>query len=266
MKNVLLLVHEDAGEEARFQAALDLTRTLSGHLTCFDIVEFPPIVGVDPMLGFAGATILEDIRQDKAKNRRRIEQRLQTEDVPWNWIDGTGNIAHLLNTQSALADIIVLNTALARGDLPNMRATVSQVVMNSGKPILAVPQNVRSFDANGQVIIAWNGSTEAADTMRSVTPLLAKARAVTLVRFGEDEGLSIEEAAAYLSRHGIKVDVAIRRGKCDVADALIALCKEHQPNCCVMGAYSHGRIREGLFGGVTRRMLTDSPVPLLLGH
>jgi nucleotide-binding universal stress UspA family protein len=33
-----------------------------------------------------------------------------------------------------------------------------------------------------------------------------------------------------------------------------------------MGAYGHSRLREGLFGGVTRRMLADSPVPLLLGH
>jgi nucleotide-binding universal stress UspA family protein len=33
-----------------------------------------------------------------------------------------------------------------------------------------------------------------------------------------------------------------------------------------MGAYSHARIRESLFGGVTRRMLAESPVPLILGH
>jgi nucleotide-binding universal stress UspA family protein len=33
-----------------------------------------------------------------------------------------------------------------------------------------------------------------------------------------------------------------------------------------MGAYGHSRIREALFGGVTRRMLTTSALPLILGH
>lgn len=37
MKTVLLLGHNDAGQEARLQAALDLTRALSGHLICVDI-------------------------------------------------------------------------------------------------------------------------------------------------------------------------------------------------------------------------------------
>lgn len=34
MKNVLLLIHDDDGQEARLQVTLDLTRALDGHLTC----------------------------------------------------------------------------------------------------------------------------------------------------------------------------------------------------------------------------------------
>ena len=49
-------------------------------------------------------------------------------------------------------------------------------------------------------------------------------------------------------------------------EALLALCADRQPGYCVMGAYSHGRLRESLFGGVTRRLLTESRVPLILGH
>jgi nucleotide-binding universal stress UspA family protein len=33
----------------------------------------------------------------------------------------------------------------------------------------------------------------------------------------------------------------------------------------LMGAYSHGRLLEA-FGGVTKRMLTKSKLPLVLGH
>lgn len=266
MKNILLLVHDDAGEEARFQAALDLTRALAGHLTCFDIVQLPLLVGIDPMMGMAEAVILEDAREHESANRARIEARLVVEDVPWNWIDATGDIAPLLNTETTLADIIVLNTALVGDGQPAMGNVVSEVVMRSAKPILAVPQAARAFDANGHVLIAWNGSTEVADTMRAITPLLAKAEAVTLLCFGETDGTPIQEAAEYLSHHGIKARIDQQGTASDIGQALVTLCRERQPSCCVMGAYSHARIRENLFGGVTRRMLAESPVPVILGH
>ncbi len=45
MKNILLLVHDDEGQEARLQAALDLVRTLDGHLVCLDVTPFPVMAG-----------------------------------------------------------------------------------------------------------------------------------------------------------------------------------------------------------------------------
>lgn len=266
MKNVLLLVHDDAGEEARFQAALDLTRALSGHLTCFDIVQLPMMVGVDPMLGVAEATILDELRQREATNRARLEARLHAEDVPWSWTDATGDMASLLKAESDLADIIVLNTALADANEPNMRTVVSEVVMGSGKPIVAVPEAARGLATHGNALIAWNGSSEVADTMRAVTPLLTRAQTVSIVTFGQVEGLPAEDAATYLSRHGIEPRIDRRDAEANVATGLLKLCSDRHPSYCVMGAYSHARIRESLFGGITRRMLAESPVPLILGH
>lgn len=266
MKNVLLLVHDDAGEEARFQAALDLTRALSGHLTCFDIVQLPMMVGVDPMLGAAETSILDDLRQREATNRTRLEARLQAEDVSWSWIEATGDMAPLLKAESDLADIMVLNTALADTSEVNMRRVVSDVVMGSGKPVVAVPEAARGLATHGNVLIAWNGSSEVADTMRAVTPLLTNAQSVSIVTFGQVKGLPAEEAATYLSRHGIEPRIEHRAAESDVAKALLELCADRQPGYCVMGGYSHARIREAVFGGVTRRMLAESQVPLILGH
>jgi nucleotide-binding universal stress UspA family protein len=33
-----------------------------------------------------------------------------------------------------------------------------------------------------------------------------------------------------------------------------------------MGGFGHSRVTEALFGGVTRKMLSASPVPLLIAH
>lgn len=89
MKNVLLLVHDDAGQEARLQAALDLTRYLSGHLTCLDIVIIPVLAGSE-YYPDAELMLLQDARKREEVNAGHIKARLQAEDVAWNWIDHTG--------------------------------------------------------------------------------------------------------------------------------------------------------------------------------
>lgn len=267
MKNVLLLIHDDAGEEARFQAALDLVRAISGHLTCLDIVQAPVLVGAGYAMVDAELALLADARDREAANRHRIETRLAVEDIAWDWADATGDIATLLKAEAALADIIVLNTLFANHEPPDMRAIASDIVMHAGKPILAVPQEIRSLDVNGQALIAWNGAAAVAETLRAVTPLLALAKDVTIVEIGRIEGPPAEDAAAYLSRHGIHAsidrDVPLEGS---VGDTLLGACRDRHPAYCVIGAYGHSRLREQLIGGVTRRMLAESPVPLFLGH
>src|SRR6476619_3142179 len=90
MKNVLLLVHDDTGQEARLQAALDLTRALSGHLYCLDVAQVPVLAD-----GFGGASIailMEDEREREASNRSKTEPRLAAEGVSWSWTEKTGFI------------------------------------------------------------------------------------------------------------------------------------------------------------------------------
>jgi nucleotide-binding universal stress UspA family protein len=79
---------------------------------------------------------------------------------------------------------------------------------------------------------------------------------------------SIEEAAEYLSRHGIKADV-IRDKVADsdfVEPLLLLKLESGRFGWAVMGAFSKSRVRETLFGGVTKRMLKESPIPLLIAH
>ena len=115
MKNVLLLVHEDPGQEARFQAALDLTRALRGHLTCLGVSEIPVIVG--DIYAFSVGEILladEQAREAEARNRERLEARLAREDVPWNWISVTGSLAESLKAAAGMADAPVSSSSVTR--------------------------------------------------------------------------------------------------------------------------------------------------------
>jgi len=267
MKTILLLVHDDAGQEARFQAALDVTRAVEGHLKCLDVSVMPVLVG-DFYSGAGETMLLADEREREGENRIRLEQRLAHESIPWDWTDTVGAMAPALEQASMLADLIVVNRHLDDFPLPDMRSVAGDVVLGSGKPILAVPEESRGLNVCGQALVCWDGSACATAAMRAAIPLLRCAEGVTLFEVDEGDRTSgIEEAAEYLSRHGIHPAVHRRHPiSRKPAEVILDEIAQRRADYVVMGGFSRLRFSEALFGGVTRTMLTKSPVPILMAH
>lgn len=263
MKNILVLTHDDAGQEARLQAALDAARALNGHLYCLDVSPIVPFVG--DMTGVSGGAMLIELERDtESVNAARMRQRLACEDVPWTLTEVTGYFEAALEEAAALADLIVVNRACEDLPLPDLRGLAASLVLRSGRPILAVPEETRELNAAGAALVAWNGSHEASTALAAAVPLLALATSVTIVQIDQaGAAVPAKEAAAYLSRHGIHAQIlSWPTGR--VAEGLIALAQAKA--YLVMGAFGHSRLRETLFGGVTRQLLQESPIPLLLAH
>ncbi|NIJ09347.1 nucleotide-binding universal stress UspA family protein [Sphingomonas vulcanisoli] len=264
MKNIFLLVHDDIGQEARLQAALDLTRAMDGHLTCVDVSVMPIFMGD---YGAGEAMVLAAERQQESRNKAAIEARLASEDVPWDWIDALGNPSECVLGAANLADLIVLNLRMDDAPEAEMRDVASRTVMHARKPIVAVPPTLDRFEI-GRVLIAWDGQGSVASTMRACVPLLKLAAEVRLfMAHRRNIAASADDAAEYLSRHGIQATV--HYGLDDGIRTIDTLIEEHaqlfRPDYIMMGAYSHGRLAE-LFGGNTKRMLAHSKRPLVLGH
>ena len=182
MKNVLLLVHDDAGQEARFQAALDLVRALGGHLHCVD-VTIPPMPAGNPYDGAADAVLIEAAREREDDNKAKVVARLAREDIAWDWVDTTDTLAGGVLESATLADLIVLNRRLDSIAQPDMRAVVGNVVMHAHKPVVAVPEALTNF-ALGRALVAWDGQEACAATMRACVPLLSLAEEVAIFEIG----------------------------------------------------------------------------------
>lgn len=265
MKNVLLLIHDDDGQEARLQVALDLTRALSGHLTCVDVVQM--VYLEDGMFGGAGNILLADGQAAEDVNRARLKARLEREDVTWNWIDRIGDLAGCVTQAAGLADVIVVNRRLGNDPLDMARIAAS-VAIDTHKPVVAVPETARHFDAAGRALIAWDGSLPAMTALCAALPLLKLADAVRIIEIDiAVDAAPAEEAAEYLSRHDVHAEICRVAGQGEHADAIILrYSTEYGAAYCLMGAYGHARTVEALFGGVTRRMLQTSDIPLVLVH
>jgi nucleotide-binding universal stress UspA family protein len=266
MRNVLVLVHEDDGQESRMQAALAVTRAVSGHLSCLDVFMVPVIMA-DPWTGYADTTVIKDAMEDDAAHRTKIEQKLAKEDVAWTMLKVTGDPADALREAAELADLIVVTSHGSPDSVLGERAIVGAVVTKTGRPVLAVPPGYNSFDVTGRALIAWDGSHEANQAIRAATPLLALAEEVTVLIVNEAQGeFSAEEAGTYLSRHGIVPRIIARDTADPIAKTILEQARLGDASYIVMGAFGSSRMVEAVFGGVTRSIITESPIPVLLAH
>lgn len=267
MKDILLLIHDDVGQEARLQCALDIVRAVEGHLQCAD-VSLRPVLADCSCEGLGDAILLEAEHSRETANKAKLAQRLEHEDVPWSWVDMIGGFAQCLEDVATLADLIIVNRKLDNFPYPDMRKLAADVLLRTDKPILAVPDDARRFPVDGRALVAWDGSPQAAAALRAAVPLLRFAGEVILLEIDDGSAdLPAEQAAEYLSHHDIHPrivrDFALGN---PVATILLTAVKTQNADYVVMGAYSHLRSTEALFGGATRRMLGESPVPVFLAH
>ena len=140
-------------------------------------------------------------------------------------------------------------------------------IFESGRPVVFVPSNISSV-VGSRIMIAWNGSTQAALAVTAALPLLHLAGQVDVVQAGDvEKSVSANELALYLALHGIKAqNHAIDIGIQDIGGTLIAAAERFESDLIVMGAYGHSRLRERILGGATRGLLKHSPWPILMMH
>lgn len=264
MKNILLLVHDDKGQEARLQVALDVTRALSGHLECLDVRDFPPLV-FGPYAGGLEAYALAEINQSQEELHQQLELRLGAEDVAWSFGRSYRDLPDALAHGADLADLVVLSARLDEGG--GVRPRAGSLPLNIRRPLLAVPPEARALDLNGCVLIAWDGSKAAIEAVRAAVPILHHAANVAMVEIDPPAGaMPMEAIAIYLSRHGIVPDLIERQRQDTIAATLIDQVHAMGAGLIVMGAYGNSHLAEAIFGGVTRTMLATTPVPLLMAH
>lgn len=267
MKNILFLAHQDPGQEARFQGALDVARALDGHLICLDMhARAVPMVDAFSRAGLRMAA--EDLRQSEACNRAAITARLDGGGVPFEWVDAEGDIAGALRRNAGLTDLIVLNSQLAAPGFQMERIT-ADVLVETGKPVLAMPEHHHFMKLYGaHAMIAWDGSDQAIRALAAAVPMLRIAQRATIVAIGNDSNLSsAEDAATYISRHGVKPSILPLAGDDDyIPHILLDRAWKLRTDYIVMGGFGHWRLTEHICRGTSHWLLEATHTPLVMVH
>jgi nucleotide-binding universal stress UspA family protein len=150
------------------------------------------------------------------------------------------------------------------------RGLFETLLMESGRPLIVVPPGLDTFSAQS-IIVAWDGSAQAARAISDALPFLRAAKAVEVVSVIGEKDLqdAIERAdiAPHLARHGVRLTVnSISAQNGDVAQTLRNRALEFRVEMIVMGGYVHSRLHEMVFGGVTQSLLKSSSVSLFMSY
>jgi nucleotide-binding universal stress UspA family protein len=164
-------------------------------------------------------------------------------------------------------DIIVLARPGEEWQSPSM-VTLESALFESGRPVLIAPPNSpRSLATN--IMIAWNRSTEQARATAFAMPLLKRAERVTIltVEGSTVAGPSGEDLARSLAAHGIAAaTMMLPATKANAGETILRKAAELGCDLIVKGAYTQSRLRQMIFGGTTRHILTNANLPVLMAH
>ncbi|MBJ7309284.1 universal stress protein [Rugamonas sp. CCM 8940] len=181
-----------------------------------------------------------------------------------------------LSLQARHADLVVIGQRQPGRGGALLGDLAGHVLLHGGRPLLVVPESGTSRASLERILVAWDGGREAARAVTAALPLLRRAVQVDLAVFAndDDEAAAGGAIAAHLRRHGVHVEPLVRpapapgllRHPDPLGAALLALAAERHSDLLVMGGYGHSRLREILLGGVTRTVLEQATLPLLMAH
>lgn len=270
MKTILFHVQDDGQTVHGLENALSLARATGAHLHCVHAV--PTVAYVAG--GLAGAAfVVDDIvvreRERTEKLEALINAELDNEDVSWDFEHVDADTVVELARRGALADLIVSSRQAAREqdyDVPVGR--LGSLLSRSRTPIFIPGDDGAMVDPKGTALIAWDGSFESALAVRGALGLLKIADNVRVVRVDRGKpDFPDTQLLEYLSRYDIHAELTIEPyHETDVVPVLLGHAQREKAAYIVLGGYSHSRLGEWFFGGVTRSMLKHSPVGLIMAH
>jgi nucleotide-binding universal stress UspA family protein len=152
----------------------------------------------------------------------------------------------------------------------NTSDIAGELVLLSGRPVLLVPNDVETLELNS-ALICWQDTKEARRALADAIPLLQKCAQVRLLELYkkdqyETSNSNLSQLTKWLLSHGIHALPVTLESNGNDAEQLQAYAGEYEVDLLIGGAFGHSRIREWMFGGVTRNLFFHGAQCALISH
>lgn len=190
---------------------------------------------------------------------------------PCDWVSIDAEVHRNIDVlvEYARCTDLVVTAGLSQNWVPMM----TQLVINSGRPVLVVPEQLVAKPEFDTVVVAWNASRESARAAFDALPFLKRAKNVEILWIEQRENpdnmvhFLIKEFAAALALHDISAvvkKIANWSGTDQqIGDLLVGRVREISADLMVAGAYGKTGEDAAELGSVSLRLVSSSPVAVL---
>jgi nucleotide-binding universal stress UspA family protein len=284
---VLALVTDEGESESTLKTAVAIGQKFGAYVEALHVrpqpesvipvvAGGPSVMSVDMLLEGARAStaeraerahrLFQDVVLEMSLPLTKVDAEPEVGRFSAAWCETTGIESRAIVRRGRLFDV----TVLARphnGHNQTSSTAMTAALFEMGRPVLITPPKAPAT-VGQRLMLAWNDTREAAESVWAALPFAAKADEVTVASVIEaNSGVDPDELVRALARHGIAASgTVLDRSKAGVGESLLAAADERKCDLLVMGAYGHSRLQELILGGATKHVLNHAQIPLLMVH
>ncbi len=272
MRSILVPTNDLDSLESVLTAAECLRSRIDGWLEAAHFHTDPSAIMATDDSGAALPALVE--RFEREDDRRAVEARRRFEAFTAAagigdravWSESETGLDNLGN-HARVYDVVVVGRPVKGSSGPSL-GTLETALFDSGQAILAVPPVVPS-EIGRNILIAWNGSSETARTIRAALDLLRLAERVTVLTV---TGMTVpgptgEAVARQLGREGVEAgSLVVEAGLGESGHKTLEIAADSGADLLLKGGYTRGRLRQALFGGPTNYILFNAELPVFMAH
>jgi nucleotide-binding universal stress UspA family protein len=275
-RTILVPIEQHDLMNSTLETALFLARKFNSYIEGFPLRVAVPAVYAMADGAVAIPQLEEDIAENGKQTRSLFETFMQEHGVPRGspttapssgWLEEAQG-DHFVGSHGRLFDVVVLGRP--GRDLKGSRMTTLEAALfESGRPVLIAPPSPRP-EMGTNVLIAWNCSTEQARTNAFAMPILKRAsRVVVLTVEGGAAvpGPTGQQLCRYLQLSGVPArSLTVSLDGRLTGEAVLGHANALGCDLLIKGAYTQSRLRQFVFGGTTRYILSNATLPVLMAH
>jgi len=272
-KDIMVYIDDGDSNEERINAAISLARSHGARLTGVTMASIHPL-----HLKVADKKTLKIMCEEEAYKRiEYFSQKTKAEGIESasNVVKGKDSDASKKLAQFARNfDLIMLRQANPKyKNVELVKEIARQVLLLSGRPVFFMPYIGAHRIPCEKAMIAWDGTPAATRAVHDVLPMLECIQQVIILVVQEGKAktasgeLLADDLASHLKRHGVNAEVKrVMAGTFDVPTVILNEIADNDIDLLIMGGYGTPSLKQKLFGGVTRSLLSSMIVPVVMSH
>lgn len=271
-KDILLYVDDGDSNTVRVDAVLGLAKEHGASVTAVTLSVLKP-----PHEIVSAENVLKDMCQQAAQ--QRMENFIESAEAA-----GVSARSHIIHGGEKAAtrklaqfarnfDLLVLRQANpSREHAALVEEIAEQVILLSGRPVFFMPYIGAHRIPLKKAMIAWDGTPAATRSVHDALPMLAALDEVMILiiegktKTAKGELLA-DNLVRHLANHGVNAIVKRRAsGGVEVPTIILNEISDNDIDVLVMGGYGTPSLKQKIFGGVTRTLLSSMIVPVFMSH